>query len=81
MAADHGADATNGDPNHRFKAGGCLANQIRLSSPPAMSTEAVINTGKTSEADEPSFDWASTRADFPILDQEVHGFPLIFFME
>jgi cysteine desulfurase/selenocysteine lyase len=25
------------------------------------------------------FDWSETRADFPILDQEVHGRPLIYF--
>src|SRR4051812_2855332 len=26
-----------------------------------------------------AFDWASLRADFPILDQTVHGQPLIYF--
>jgi len=25
------------------------------------------------------FDWESLRADFPILDQKVHGHPLIYF--
>src|SRR5579872_3755611 len=24
-------------------------------------------------------DWAKLRADFPILDQKVHGYPLIYF--
>ena len=26
-----------------------------------------------------SIDWAALRADFPILDQQVHGQPLIYF--
>ena len=38
-----------------------------------------MNTDQISETGEPSFDWASLRADFPILDQEVNGFPLIYF--
>ena len=28
---------------------------------------------------EKKMDWSKTRADFPILDQEVHGRPLIYF--
>ena len=28
---------------------------------------------------EPTIDWAKLRADFPILDQKVHGHPLIYF--
>src|SRR5215472_6502209 len=30
-------------------------------------------------AREKSIDWAKLRADFPILDQKVHGHPLIYF--
>src|SRR5580698_1639829 len=30
-------------------------------------------------AREKSIDWAKLRADFPILDQRVHGHPLIYF--
>src|SRR5215831_3348639 len=30
-------------------------------------------------AESPPTDWSATRADFPILDQEVHGRPLIYF--
>jgi selenocysteine lyase/cysteine desulfurase len=26
-----------------------------------------------------AIDWASLRADFPILDQQVHGHPLVYF--
>jgi cysteine desulfurase / selenocysteine lyase len=33
----------------------------------------------TTNAKAVSFDWASLRADFPILDQQVHGQPLIYF--
>jgi cysteine desulfurase/selenocysteine lyase len=28
---------------------------------------------------QPAIDWASLRQDFPILDQQVHGKPLIYF--
>src|SRR5258707_11241942 len=36
---------------------------------------------ETTKADGPKgkFDWESLRADFPILDQKVHGHPLIYF--
>ncbi len=29
--------------------------------------------------DEPQTDWAALRRDFPILDQQVHGHPLVYF--
>src|ERR1700689_5045963 len=39
-----------------------------------MTTESTIaNTPKK------MIDWAKLRADFPILDQKVHGHPLIYF--
>jgi cysteine desulfurase/selenocysteine lyase len=39
-----------------------------------MITEKTIST-----AAKPAPDWAKLRADFPILDQKVHGHPLIYF--
>src|SRR5260221_6750433 len=39
-----------------------------------MITETGVPTGQKKMAD-----WAKLRADFPILDQEVHGHPLIYF--
>ncbi len=39
-----------------------------------MTTEAGIPT-----AQKKMVDWAKLRADFPILDQQVHGHPLIYF--
>ncbi len=41
-----------------------------------MLTETADNKATTDDA---PFDWEATRADFPILDQEVHGCPLIYF--
>src|SRR6267142_7030394 len=39
-----------------------------------------MNTSPTTvAAHSASADWAKLRADFPILDQEVHGHPLIYF--
>jgi cysteine desulfurase/selenocysteine lyase len=38
-----------------------------------MSTEIAI-----SNAPKPTVDWAKLRADFPILDQQVHGHPLVY---
>ena len=39
-----------------------------------MTTESTI-----ANAPKPTVDWAKLRADFPILDQKVHGHPLIYF--
>ncbi len=39
-----------------------------------MITEKTIST-----AAKPTPDWAKLRADFPILDQKIHGHPLIYF--
>src|SRR5439155_4578398 len=39
----------------------------------------MITETATAAERKKSFDWAATRADFPILDQEVHGRPLIYF--
>src|SRR5437879_3703136 len=39
-----------------------------------MTTETGIPTAQTKMVD-----WAKLRADFPILDQKVHGHPLIYF--
>jgi cysteine desulfurase/selenocysteine lyase len=39
-----------------------------------MTTESTI-----ANAPKPAVDWAKLRADFPILDQKVHGHPLIYF--
>ena len=33
----------------------------------------------TSPAPKPATDWAKLRADFSILDQKVHGHPLVYF--
>jgi len=41
-----------------------------------MLTETADNKATTDNA---PFDWEATRVDFPILDQEVHGCPLIYF--
>src|SRR5581483_10867087 len=38
-----------------------------------MITESAISTAPK------KIDWAKLRADFPILDQKVHGQPLIYF--
>jgi len=39
-----------------------------------MTTEAAIPAKQ-----KPAVNWAALRADFPILDQKVHGQPLIYF--
>src|SRR3989442_4121149 len=39
----------------------------------------MITETATAAERKKSFDWTATRADFPILDQEVHGRPLIYF--
>jgi cysteine desulfurase/selenocysteine lyase len=39
-----------------------------------MIAEPAIST-----APKKMIDWAKLRADFPILDQKVHGHPLIYF--
>src|SRR5271170_5254720 len=39
-----------------------------------MIAEPVISTGQKK-----MIDWAKLRADFPILDQQVHGHPLVYF--
>ena len=39
----------------------------------------MITEPVTSTAAKKSPDWAALRADFPILDQKVHGHPLIYF--
>src|SRR5882762_7491028 len=39
-----------------------------------MITESTIPKNRAK-----SMDWAGVRADFPILDQSVHGRPLIYF--
>src|SRR5580692_6867203 len=39
-----------------------------------MTTESTI-----ANAPKPAVDWAKLRADFPILDQKIHGHPLIYF--
>src|SRR5579864_8111702 len=39
-----------------------------------MTTESTI-----ANAPKKMIDWAKLRADFPILNQEVHGHPLIYF--
>src|SRR5205823_7900126 len=39
-----------------------------------MTTEATV-TAQT----KPPIDWSALRKDFPILDQKVHGHPLIYF--
>src|SRR5882724_3413666 len=39
-----------------------------------MITESTIPKNRAK-----SMDWAAVRADFPILDQKVHGRPLIYF--
>src|SRR6202163_1762464 len=39
-----------------------------------MTTESTI-----ANAPKPTIDWAKLRADFPILDQKIHGHPLIYF--
>src|SRR6266851_4611293 len=36
-------------------------------------------TTETATAPKKMVDWAKLRADFPILDQKVHGHPLIYF--
>src|SRR5277367_6977820 len=36
-------------------------------------------TTDTATAAKKTIDWANLRADFPILDQKVHGHPLIYF--
>jgi len=33
----------------------------------------------TQATSEPKMNWSDIRADFPILDQKVHGRPLIYF--
>src|SRR5438093_13335726 len=38
-----------------------------------MITEAAISTSPKK-----TIDWAKLRADFPILDQQVHGHPLVY---
>src|SRR5437588_7751516 len=38
----------------------------------------ITETEAPKKADK-KMDWSATRADFPILDQEVHGRPLIYF--
>jgi cysteine desulfurase/selenocysteine lyase len=40
-----------------------------------MLTEAPIHTGQKTM----KLDWSAFRADFPILDQKVHGYPLLYF--
>src|SRR5262245_66119949 len=40
-----------------------------------MTTETAIKMKEKRRM----IDWESLRADFPILDQEVHGHPLIYF--
>src|SRR5438477_9132908 len=40
-----------------------------------MITEAVAPAKQTKNM---KIDWSALRADFPILDQEVHGLPLIY---
>jgi len=39
----------------------------------------MSSPSSTARLTEPSLDWSSFRADFPILDQKVHGQPLIYF--
>ncbi|PWU10781.1 MAG: cysteine desulfurase [Verrucomicrobia bacterium] len=39
-----------------------------------MISETLVQKGQ-----EPKMDWSTLRADFPILDQHVHGQPLIYF--
>src|SRR5271154_3312668 len=39
-----------------------------------MIAEKTISTAR-----QPMIDWTKLRADFPILDQKVHGHPLIYF--
>ena len=39
----------------------------------------MITEKNISAAAKSSPDWAKLRADFPILDQKVHGHPLIYF--
>ena len=39
-----------------------------------MTTEAAVPTKRKKK-----IDWSAFRADFPILDQQVHGQPLIYF--
>ena len=41
-----------------------------------MITETAISTGPKK-----AIDWAKLRADFPILDQKVHGHPLDVFRQ
>src|SRR5947208_16806762 len=38
-------------------------------------TSAATNTAEMKQA----IDWSSLRKDFPILDQKVHGYPLVYF--
>ena len=39
----------------------------------------MITEAEAPKKTERKMDWSKTRADFPILDQEVHGHPLIYF--
>ncbi len=39
----------------------------------------ITETGHSTTAPKKTNDWAKLRADFPILDQQVHGHPLIYF--
>src|SRR6201986_2384489 len=39
----------------------------------------MTNEPAISIAPKKMIDWAKLRADFPILDQEVHGHPLVYF--
>ncbi len=39
----------------------------------------MSNPATIADAPRPTVDWAKLRADFPILDQQVHGHPLIYF--
>jgi cysteine desulfurase / selenocysteine lyase len=41
--------------------------------------ETASKSETTTTEGDTTFDWESTRADFPILDQEIHGYPLIYF--
>src|SRR5881227_3457495 len=38
-------------------------------------TTTAANTAETKQ----TIDWSSLRKDFPILDQKIHGHPLIYF--
>jgi cysteine desulfurase/selenocysteine lyase len=41
--------------------------------------EAMVADVTTPPAPKPVIDWPSLRADFPVLDQKVHGYPLVYF--